>query len=97
MPLVRICTGEPMKSGLYGLDHIAVLGNSLYVTDIGRGVVGEYDATTGATINAALISGLHGPTAIAVVPEPASVILAVVGVVGILGLILRTRPCCRAK
>jgi hypothetical protein len=73
-------------SGGYGLGHIAVLGNSLYVTDIGRGVVGEYDATTGATINAALISGLHGPTAIAVVPEPATAVLALVGVLGTLAL-----------
>ena len=78
-------------SGGYQLGHIAVLGNSLYVTDIGRGVVGEYDATTGATINAALISGLQGPTAIAVVPEPASGVLALGCAVGLLGLVTRAR------
>jgi hypothetical protein len=43
----------------------------IYVTNYasgadGTGTVGEYDATTGATINASLVSGLFGPTGVAV-------------------------------
>ena len=36
---------------------IAVSGGNLFVVDSGTGTVGEYDATTGAVVNATLISG----------------------------------------
>ena len=38
----------------------------IFVTNSTSGTVGEYDAATGATINSALVSGLNGPTGIAV-------------------------------
>ncbi len=44
---------------------MAVNGNDLYVVDYGSGTIGEYDATTGAAINADLVTGLsvsqHSP------------------------------------
>jgi hypothetical protein len=45
---------------------VAVSGNNLFVTNDLSGIVGEYDATTGAPINATLISGLFAPTGIIV-------------------------------
>jgi Putative Ig domain len=44
---------------------IAVLGGRLFVGDLDDGTIGEYDATTGATINASLISGLNAPEGLA--------------------------------
>jgi hypothetical protein len=38
-----------------------------YTTDEARGTIGEYNATTGLPVNAALVSGLSNPTGIAVV------------------------------
>src|SRR5439155_20599977 len=38
----------------------------IFVSNFYSGTVGEYDATTGATINASLISGLSSPYGIAV-------------------------------
>jgi streptogramin lyase len=38
----------------------------IFVTNSTSNTVGEYDAATGATINSALVSGLNGPTGIAV-------------------------------
>jgi hypothetical protein len=38
----------------------------------GAGTIGEYDAITGATIDASLVSGLNGPFGIDVVPEPST-------------------------
>jgi hypothetical protein len=47
---------------------IAVFGGSLFVTYTDRsGVIGEYEANTGLAINPTLVSGLSGPTGIAVV------------------------------
>ena len=40
---------------------IAVSGGNLWVANTGSGTIGEYNATTGAAINAALISGLSVP------------------------------------
>src|SRR5205823_2530636 len=45
---------------------IAVSGGNLWVTSNSGGTIGEYNATTGATINASLVSGLSGPQLIAV-------------------------------
>jgi hypothetical protein len=53
-------TGLSVPSGL------ALLGNTLFVTNSGSGTVGKYDATTGGAINAGFITGLNGPTGIAV-------------------------------
>ena len=36
---------------------VAVLGNDLYISTLGNGTVGVYDATTGAVKNATLIIG----------------------------------------
>ena len=47
-------------SGLYRPFGLAVSGNNLYVANY-NGTVGEYDATTGAVINANLITGLTEP------------------------------------
>jgi DNA-binding beta-propeller fold protein YncE len=38
----------------------------VYVANSGTGTIGEYDATTGAVINASLISGFSNPVALAV-------------------------------
>jgi hypothetical protein len=43
-----------------------VSGNNLFVADRNTGTVGEYNATTGATINANFITGLSTPLGIAV-------------------------------
>jgi PKD domain len=63
-------------TGLTGPEAIALLGNSLFVAnDIGADIggvgadlatVGEYNATTGAVINANLITGLNEPFGLAV-------------------------------
>jgi PQQ-like domain/PEP-CTERM motif len=53
---------------------LALSGNDLFVAhyqqavgaNFGLGSIGEYDATTGAVINASLIQGLKGPVAMAV-------------------------------
>ena len=45
---------------------LAVLGNTLFVADDGNGAVGEYDAKTGAAINASFITGLTDPFGLAV-------------------------------
>jgi WD40 repeat protein len=46
---------------------IAVSGNDLFVTNnVANGMVGKYNATTGALIDANFISGLNGPTGLAV-------------------------------
>ena len=41
-------------------------GNTLFVANFGSGTVGEYDATTGAAINASFITGLIEPEGLAV-------------------------------
>ena len=46
--------------------QIALSGTVLFVTDGANGVVGEYNAITGAAINANFIAGLNGPNGIAV-------------------------------
>jgi len=51
---------------------LALLGNDLFVVDYFAATIGEYDATTGAPINASLISGLSGYSGIVVVAPPYS-------------------------
>ena len=61
---------------------IAASGPGLFVINFNGGTIGEYDATTGATINASLVSGLSNPAYIAVVtdvPEPGSLCLLALG------------------
>jgi hypothetical protein len=60
-------------TGLYRPYGLAVVGNTLYVVDVGNtlypaGSIGKYDANTGEAINATLITGLNSPAvALAVV------------------------------
>jgi len=67
---------------------IAVSGSDLFVTNVGSGTpgsgtIGEY-TTSGATVNASLISGLYIPEGIAVVvPEPSTGALLAAGIVGL--------------
>jgi hypothetical protein len=60
----------------YGM---AVAGGYLFVTKGGSGTIGKYDATTGAVVNASLVSGLNGPFGIAVVgPQSISDLIAII-------------------
>lgn len=75
-----------LVSGLNMPRQITESGGNLFVTDFtntSNGTVGEYSAATGATINATLVSGLDHPVGIAVVPEPGSLVLAVLGIGGL--------------
>ncbi|MBV8142368.1 MAG: PEP-CTERM sorting domain-containing protein, partial [Verrucomicrobia bacterium] len=72
---------------------LASSGNTLYVANYGiadNGAVGEYNALTGAAINANLISGIYAPYAlvVAAVPEPSSWWMAVSGA-ALLGVMRR--------
>jgi hypothetical protein len=58
---------------LGGPDGIAVDGSDLFVANFSSDTIGEY-TTAGATVNAALITGLQGPAGIAIVPVPAPLI-----------------------
>jgi len=70
-------------SGLVNPTGIAILGSDLFVTDgqSGTGTIGEY-TTSGAPVNATLVSGLNAPFDIAVtpdVPEPGSLCFLTLG------------------
>jgi hypothetical protein len=70
---------------LSGPVGIAVDGSDLFVTNGFGNTIGEY-TTSGATVNASLISGLNAPTGIAIistVPEPSSLPLLALAVAGI--------------
>ena len=43
-----------------------MLGNKLFVSNKGSGIVGEYNAKTGDVINASFITGLNEPLGLAV-------------------------------
>ena len=70
----------------------AAHGQDLYVASFGSNTVGEYDASTGALIDANFVTGLDNPYGLAVsdVPEPSTWALLGSGA-GWLGLILRRR------
>jgi hypothetical protein len=64
-----------------------VSGGHLFVvnqgtTAVGGGTIGEYNATTGATVNAALVSGLDSPTGIAVFGGNIFVVSSTDGTIG---------------
>ena len=56
--ILTVCTA---LWAMRGIAH-----GQIYVTNNASGTIGEYDAVTGAPINAALVSGLRGPFGIAV-------------------------------
>lgn len=61
----------------------------IFVANFENNTIGEYNATTGATINSSLVSGLSGPEGIVVsssVPEPASTTLLLLGMTAIFGV-----------
>lgn len=66
---------------------VVVSGNNLYVANvingIGNSTVGKYNATTGATINASLITGLSGPQGMAFLGNELFVSNSGTGVVGV--------------
>ena len=71
---------------------IAVSGGNLFVVNSGQSTIGEYNATTGATVDASLlVTGSNDPYGIAVLPEPSSVVLAVLGLAGFMLLVRRMR------
>ena len=79
-------TGAAINASLItGLtpEYLAVLGSNLYVADFG-GKVAEY-TTSGQVVNTSLVSGLNGPLALAVVPEPTSG-LTIAAVAGLMAL-----------
>jgi PEP-CTERM motif len=69
-----LLSGTTPALNLVAGPHIAVQGNDLFVSLQGSagtiggnaGTIGEYDATTGAAINASFITGLNDPQGIAV-------------------------------
>ena len=59
----------------------------------GSHTLGVYDATTGAAVNTAFITGLNSPTGIAVVsavPEPEAYAMLLAGL-GLVGAVVRRR------
>jgi hypothetical protein len=69
---MRIGNGPLVKTGLNNPIGIAVDQGDLFVVNHtggrnGFGTIGEYDATTGMPIATTLVSGLSGPTGIAIV------------------------------
>ena len=58
----------------------ATTRGQIFVSNTGNGTIGEFNATSGATVNAALVSGLNTPTGIAV--SGGNLFVANFGVVG---------------
>lgn len=71
-----------LNNGL-GPADLTVFGGNLYVAYDGDRI-GEFDATTGAPVNATLISGLDLPSGVVVVPEPSTWMVLTVGALVIL-------------
>jgi hypothetical protein len=76
----------------------ATARGQIYVTNYTVGTIGEY-TTSGATVNAALVSGLLVPYGITVltapVPEPSTVVLACLAAAGLAVPMLPRRRHCR--
>ena len=73
--------------GLGSPRGLALSLNDLYVAEVNSNTVGEYDATTGTTINGSFITGLSEPVALTVapLPEPTTLVLAAIGALALLG------------
>lgn len=81
--------------GLSNPIALAVLENSLYILDSGKGTIGEYSLTNGEAINPTLVTGLTDASSLAVVPEPQSAVLCATGIVIVLagaGKLRRKQP-----
>jgi hypothetical protein len=63
------------------LNGIVVSGNNVFVASYGNGTIGEY-TTSGATVNASLISGLNHPNGIAIIGNDLFEVNYGVGTVG---------------
>ena len=75
----------------FGRYALAVDSGDLFVDDFTFGTIGKYNANTGATINASLVTGASGPIAVVPsnpVPEPTGVLLFWTGA-AFLGLLRR--------
>ncbi|MEO6847130.1 MAG: PEP-CTERM sorting domain-containing protein [Chthoniobacterales bacterium] len=88
--------GDFITTGLSAPEYMTIANGSLYVTNYSTtvGYVGQYDATTGATINDHLIQNLLGPIGIAVistVPEPSSMALIGIAVIAFMTWEIRKR------
>jgi hypothetical protein len=72
---------------------LALSGNDLFVANQSGTTVGEYDATTGAAINANFLTGLNLPAGLLVasVPEPSPWSMIAVGGVALLGIMHRKK------
>jgi len=57
---------SPLISSLSGPNFLTLSGGNLFVTNFGNGTIGEY-TTSGATVNASLVSGLNVPRGIVIV------------------------------
>ena len=80
-----------LVTGLNSPQGIAVFGGHLFVANQGNNTIGEY-TTAGATVNAALISsGFFSPYGIAVVPEPSTIALGILGCLSLIAFGRRPR------
>jgi hypothetical protein len=69
-------------SGLTNPSSIAVPGANLFFPNYTGGTIGEY-TTAGAMVDTSLVSGLNSPAGIVVLPEPSSIVIAVLGFIGL--------------
>ena len=63
--LMVFCAPLAVSVAIWATSPAADAGE-IFVANTGAGTIGEYDSTTGATINASLISGLNNPQSIAI-------------------------------
>ena len=69
-------------TGLSGSGGFALSGDDLFFANAATGTISEY-TTSGVLVNASLVAGLDTPDTIAVVPEPSSLLLLLVGAAGL--------------